>query len=53
MTSNLAQAEALAHYSDNSGDLRNRPLGGRLRAIQVNLMLHPGTDIEFMGQPWV
>ncbi len=26
---------------------------GRLRVFQVNLMLHPDTDLGFMGQPWV
>ena len=36
-------------------DLGNRPLGvvispsGRLRLIQINFMLHPGIDFEFMG----
>jgi hypothetical protein len=42
----------LAQCSGIFPDLGHRPLGGRLRPIQINLMLHPGTDIGFMGQQW-
>jgi hypothetical protein len=28
-------------------------VSGRLRDIQINFMLHPNADIEFMGQQWV